>query len=119
MRLLECENGKFSLTKDLNRDIPQYAILSHTWGPDEEEVTYRDLVDGTGVGKVGYEKLRFCARQSARDGLRYFWIDTCCINEAESTELSKANNSMFSWYRDAARCYVYLSDVSAYSSVYT
>ena len=61
MRLLRRDTGKFSLTKDLNRDIPQYAILSHTWGPDEEEVTYRDLVDGTGAGKAGYEKIKFYA----------------------------------------------------------
>ncbi|KAK0612987.1 heterokaryon incompatibility protein-domain-containing protein, partial [Bombardia bombarda] len=113
MRLLQCDNGKFSLTKDLNRDIPKYAILSHTWGPDEEEVTYRDIVDGTGVGNVGYEKLRFCAKQSARDGLRYFWIDTCCIDKSNNTELQEAINSMFRWYQNAARCYVYLTDATA------
>lgn len=61
MRLLRHDTGKFSLTKDLNRDIPQYTILSHTWGPDEEEVTYRDLVDGTRVGKAGYKKIKFYA----------------------------------------------------------
>jgi hypothetical protein len=43
--------------------------------------------------------------------LEYFWIDTCCINKADFTELSEAINSMFRWYRNAARCYVYLSDV--------
>jgi len=32
--------------------------------------------------------------------------------EAASAELSEAINSMFCWYRDAAECYVYLSDVS-------
>jgi hypothetical protein len=39
MRLLEYSGSKFKLTKDLVRDIPTYAILSHTWGPDTEEVT--------------------------------------------------------------------------------
>jgi hypothetical protein len=29
-----------------------------------------------------------------------------------SAELSEAINSMFRWYKDAAKCYVYLSDVS-------
>lgn len=34
MRLLEYDNdGKFSLTEFYD-DIPRYAILSHTWGPD-------------------------------------------------------------------------------------
>ena len=29
-----------------------------------------------------------------------------------NTERQEAINSMFRWYRDAAKCYVYLSDVS-------
>ena len=115
MRLLECSDGKFKLTDDLVRDIPRYAILSHTWGPDTEEVTFRDLVDGTGEDKTGYEKIRFCAAQARRDGLRYFWVDTCCIDKSNNNELSRAINSMFRWYQDADRCYVYLSDISASS----
>ncbi len=114
MRLLECSlDGDFSLTEDLiGNKIPPYAILSHRWGLNAEEVTYRDLVDGTGNEKAGYKKLRFCAEQARRDDLRYFWVDTCCIDKANNNELSEAINSMFRWYHDAARCYVYLSDVS-------
>jgi len=43
MHLLERNNSsEFSLTKDLfGDDIPKYAILSHTWGTDIEEVTFR------------------------------------------------------------------------------
>ena len=115
MRLLECSDSKFKLTKDLVRDIPRYAILSHTWGPDTEEVTIKDVTDGTGEDKPGYEKIRFCATQARRDGLRYFWVDTCCIDKSDNNELSKAINSMFRWYENAARCYVYLSDISASS----
>src|SRR5262245_4339449 len=114
MRLLEYgHDGEFSLTKDLVGDnIPQYAILSHTWGPDTEEVTFKDLVDGTGKDKAGYDKIRFCAGQARHDNLQYFWVDTCCIDKSNISELSAAINSMFRWYRDAARCYVYLSNIS-------
>ncbi|KAK6084211.1 hypothetical protein SCUP234_03540 [Seiridium cupressi] len=106
-------DGQFSLTKNLTgKNIPLYAILSHRWGSDGEEVTYKDLVDGTGQGKAGHEKLRFCAKRARRDGLRYFWVDTCCIDKSISDEVQESINSMFRWYRDAARCYVYLSDVS-------
>jgi hypothetical protein len=114
MRLLQQKsNDDFSLTKDFISNIPQYAILSHTWGADTEEVTLKDIIDGTGKSKTGYDKLRFCGEQAKRDGLQYFWVDTCCIDKSNSTELSEAINSMFYWYRDAAKCYVYLSDVSA------
>ena len=62
MRLLECSDGKFHLTKDiLEQDAPEYAILSYVWGADTEEVTYRDVVDGTGGLKSGWKKIKFCA----------------------------------------------------------
>ena len=110
--LLYSDTGDFSLTKDLVDDkIPPYAILSHTWLKDNEEPTFKDLTNGKGKEKLGYEKIRFCGEQARRDGLYYFWVDTCCINKANYTELSHSINSMFRWYRNATRCYVYLSDV--------
>jgi hypothetical protein len=40
----------FSLVKvDGNDDIPAYAILSHTWGRDDDEVTFREVKDTAGV----------------------------------------------------------------------
>lgn len=116
MRLLQLESsGDFSLTEDYTEHVPPYAILSHTWGQDIEEVTFDDFRAGTYTGKAGYKKIQFCGDQAARDGLQYFWVDSCCINKSNHTELSEAINSMFSWYRDAAKCYVYLSDVSTRS----
>ncbi|KAF1810848.1 beta transducin-like protein HET-D2Y [Eremomyces bilateralis CBS 781.70] len=114
MRLLQREKSRVRLTKDLVGDdpIPPYAILSHTWGADTEEVTFEDVTNGTGEKKLGYEKIRFCRDQTRQDGLQYFWIDTCCIDKTNHGELSRAINSMFQWYRKATRCYVYLSDVS-------
>jgi hypothetical protein len=111
MRLLHFDSsGKLASTNFIGRVIPPYAILSHTWGDDE--FLFEDLVNGTGKSKAGYEKILFCNRQAARDHLQYFWIDTCCIDKWNLRELSNAINSMFSWYRRAAKCYVFLSDVS-------
>jgi hypothetical protein len=39
-------------------------------------------------------------------------VDTCCIDKSSSAELSEAINSMFRWYQNADKCYVYLADVS-------
>ncbi|KAG9229631.1 hypothetical protein BJ875DRAFT_499792 [Amylocarpus encephaloides] len=115
MRLLvHSEIGRFTFTKEFTGDdqIPPYAILSHTWGPDNEEVTFEDIVNETGDIKPGYEKIRFCGEQARQDGLQCFWIDTCCINKKNNAELSRSINAMFRWYQNAAKCYVYLSDVS-------
>jgi hypothetical protein len=123
MRLLyTASDGTLGWTKDIIRseDIPPYAILSHTWG--EQEVVFDDLkdldnaVDVDAQRKEGYRKIRFCAQQAKRDGLGYFWVDTCCIDKANNTELSKAINSMFRWYQNAKRCYVFLSDVANHTS---
>ncbi|KAH7327105.1 hypothetical protein BKA65DRAFT_62245 [Rhexocercosporidium sp. MPI-PUGE-AT-0058] len=112
MRLLQYNSdGNFSLTEFFDNAIPEYAILSHRWGT--EEATFEDLQKGIGTKKAGYEKIRFCGERARGDGLKYFWVDTCCIDKSSSTELAEALNSMFRWYRDAARCYVYLLDVSA------
>ena len=114
MRLL-CtdDDGGLSIkwfSKDL---IPEYAILSHTWGRGEDdEVTYKNVINKTGDQKPGFKKLEFCAKQAKADDLHYCWMDICCINKANSTKLTTAINSMFKWYQNAARCYVYLSDVS-------
>ena len=80
MRLLECKsNGALSFSEFSGRRVPDYAILSHTWATDSAtELTYRDVQEGAGKTKAGYDKVRFCAEQAAADGLRYFWIDTCC-----------------------------------------
>ncbi|KAI9759453.1 MAG: hypothetical protein M1840_003355 [Geoglossum simile] len=90
---------------------PPYAILSHTW-KEGQEITFKDLMDGTGKTKTGYDKIQFCGQQAKRDGLQYFWVDTCCIDKSNNVELQEAINSMFRWYHNAANCYVYLSDVS-------
>ncbi|KAH6652635.1 heterokaryon incompatibility protein-domain-containing protein [Truncatella angustata] len=112
MRLLHFRNGELNLTSDYIHDLPPYAILSHTWGIDGDEVTFQDLVNNTGGDKPGYRKILFCGEQAKCDGLEYFWVDTCCIDGGSSVELTEAINSMFRWYQNAAYCYVYLSDVS-------
>lgn len=60
----------------------------------------------------GWSKLKGCCQEAARFGLHYVWIDTCCIDKSNSSELSEAINSMFAWYRDAELCLAYLSDRS-------
>ena len=59
MRLLNTRTLQLELF--MGENMPKYAILSHTWGPDAEEVTFKDLVDGTGEVKASYKKIRFCA----------------------------------------------------------
>ncbi|PHH93097.1 hypothetical protein CDD83_949 [Cordyceps sp. RAO-2017] len=110
MRLIS--TATFKVEEFLNDELPPYAILSHTWGEDEEEVTLRDIQNGA-FNKLGngYIKLQGCCEQAKKNGLRYAWIDTCCINKESSSEIEEAINSMFQWYSKASVCYAFLSDV--------
>lgn len=115
MRLLQLQsNGDICWANNHVESAPPYAILSHTWNSEAEEASFEDLrVNSEEIKtKIGYEKIRFCGLQAQKDGLDYFWVDTCCIDRASSAELSEAINSMFRWYQRASKCYVYLADVS-------
>ncbi|KAI1101313.1 HET-domain-containing protein [Jackrogersella minutella] len=93
----------------------EYGILSHRWLDGEEEVLFSDLesADHTHIEKKkGYFKLLGCCEQAKCDNLKYVWIDTCCINRSDSSELQEAINSMYRWYQNAYTCYVYLKDTS-------
>jgi hypothetical protein len=112
MRLLHFDAlDRLILIDFRGKPIPLYAVLSHRWS--DSETLIEDIRDRRYKEKQeGYRKLRFCAEQAAQDGLEYFWIDTCCIDRWDNNERSRAINSMFQWYKNAKRCYVFLSDVS-------
>jgi hypothetical protein len=92
-------------------NIPEYVILSHTWG--EGEVAFEDIDKPYARNMTGYNKIVGCCRLALRDGYEWAWIDTCCIDKRSSAELSEAINSMYDWYWQAAICYAYLSDIIA------
>jgi Heterokaryon incompatibility protein (HET) len=116
MRLLYLE-GEDSLRIEQFEEgsIPPYVILSHTWSRyGYHEVTFEDVERGTYHHKEGFLKVKFCGLQARAHGFRYFWVDTCCIKttKQDHSERDHAIASMFNWYKNAAKCFVYLSDVS-------
>jgi hypothetical protein len=86
-------HDNFELVSFNDDDVPPYAILSHTWM--EGEVTYNELVAGTGQDKSGYDKIRFCGARAAADGLQYFWVDTCCIDSLSAMSLVQPSTLCF------------------------
>lgn len=107
MRLLNARTLKL---ESYVGDCPPYAILSHCWGG--EEVVFSDLPNIIEARKKqGFSKVEKACEQAVKDGFKYIWIDTCCIDKSSSAELSEAINSMFAWYKDSGKCYAYLADV--------
>lgn len=109
MRLLNTTTLK--LEEFANNDEVEYTILSHRW--EQDEVSLQELASGNAEGKLGYLKIKRCCQEVAKAGVRYVWIDTCCIDKTSSAELSEAINSMYRWYQQAVICYAYLSDIQS------
>ncbi|KAL5586902.1 hypothetical protein FOVSG1_012038 [Fusarium oxysporum f. sp. vasinfectum] len=120
MALMRCMNtATFELHTSTQIDFKErgYAILSHRWGSDEiifsqignfsQEM--RDTNDRHGLPQL--DKILGACITARKQGLQWMWIDNCCINKSDSSELSEAINSMFKWYSDAVVCLTYLSDV--------
>lgn len=115
MRLLN--TSSLQLEEFPPNQIPEYAILSHTWKDDE--VLLVDMQRGHPEVKAGYKKIRYSCAQAAAQDLHYIWIDTCCIDKSSSAELSEAINSMHLWYQKAEICYAYLADVHTVGNAVT
>lgn len=95
------------------RDIPPYAILSHTWADDE--VTFQDMIAGNESvrAKQGFTKIVKTCQLAIDSGLDYAWLDTCCIDKSSSAELTESINSMFEYYARSHICFAYLADLVA------
>ncbi|KAK3174150.1 hypothetical protein OEA41_001394 [Lepraria neglecta] len=106
-----------------HNQTPPYAILSHRWG--KHEVSYQNFTDTPkddfhdgllreAIDKnAGASKIAHACAQARKAGLEWIWIDTCCIDKTNSTELSRSINSMFKWYEGAQICFAHLADVDA------
>lgn len=110
MRLLHAKDHYFDEFFDDN--CPDYAILSHRWFDQKQELTYRDFVDGKKRDTKGYHKIMATCGKALAHKYDWIWVDTCCIDKTSSAELTEAINSMFRWYQNAKECYVYLFDVT-------
>lgn len=118
MRLLDTTT--FELASNSLSTFKQegYAILSHRW--IGSEITFEQLgrhIDAlraagtTLLGSPQQDKIRGACQIARAKGIRWMWIDTCCIDKSSTSELSESLNSMFKWYRDAKLCITYLLDV--------
>ncbi|KAI6151182.1 heterokaryon incompatibility protein-domain-containing protein [Pisolithus tinctorius] len=121
--VLDADNGiqragyETEVFTELDDKTTSYVIVSHRWGA---EVSYKEMIrlmrmeeqEREQVGqRGGYKKIVESCKQAMKDGYRWLWIDTCCIDKRSSAELSEAINSMYRWYRNSQKCYVYLNDV--------
>ena len=109
MRLLNVRTLKFS---EYFYDIPKYIIASHRWKAGTE-ATIKDIGKKRDTDKDGYRKVNDFAKYVREHigHVEWLWIDTCCVDQSSSQEVTEAVNSMFRWYSQAEACLAYLADV--------
>ncbi|KAF7436148.1 hypothetical protein PC9H_002974 [Pleurotus ostreatus] len=92
----------------------QYAILSHRWYQDNQELSFVDIINlahPTVQAKRGYQKLvGFSKIVQSYYGCRYLWVDSACISESDR---AASIPLMFTWYRHAYVCVIYLMSSSS------
>lgn len=120
MRLIKAESVRAdkppTFTEVFDSSTETYAILSHRWGPDKDEVTYQDFTLPDAIwtrqiySRVGFHKLWNMARVALSYGIKWIWCDTCCIDKTNVAELTEAINSMYKWYKNSKLCFAYLAD---------
>ena len=96
----------------------QYVSLSHVW--KGKEPSFQDVHR---VGSVWLlaspqnEKLRKFCEAVAKDGYRWAWCDTCCIDKTINTVLNQSLKMMYKWYEASAATFVHLADVASPSTL--
>ena len=81
---------------------------------DTSRTDLNNRLSGDGDGQdAGFSEIAGACVQARAVHLEWLWVDTCCIDKPNSTELSRSINSMFKWYESAQVCFVHLADVDS------
>jgi hypothetical protein len=91
----------------------RYAMLSHKWASAKDEPQYWQIKGSVYEMDAPREigKLQQFCTTSKKEGYRWAWSDTCCIDKTNNAELQESIISMFSWYKESGITIVYLADV--------
>ena len=91
-------NRRTKVLEFRDAETTAYAILSHRW-IDPTEVDCEEIINLAKMdveeqneirGRLGYKKILDTCEQAKRDGYKWVWVDTCCIDTRSSAELSEA-----------------------------
>jgi hypothetical protein len=88
---------------DTHEMIPEYATLSHCWGPPEKHplLTTRHNI-GDRMLHIAMEDLsqtfRDAVQMTRRLGVRYLWIDSLCILQGDEDDWAKESMCMSAIY---------------------
>jgi len=79
---MQFADGNYLVEKERqSKKVIPYAILSHRWLAEEDEVQFEDIKSlEAAVSKKGFAKFFQSCRLAKEQGLEFVWLDTCCID---------------------------------------
>ena len=124
MTLVQRDRLRDTVIAEWVEDVTKFATLSHTW--ERGELSYEDLCcqndlsgshlylqnSGDSDRQRSFRKLQNFCDIAEEYGTEFAWADSVCIDKSSSAELDESIRSMFSWYRNAAICIVYLAQTN-------
>lgn len=116
-----CPSIKFKSFKNDSAVTDGYIILSHVWQDIEqphEAILHLEREAAAADDPRLSIKVRECYRLARAYGYGWFWVDAPCIDNRNSTELSEAIRSMYSWYASASICFAHLPDVPSHDHIH-
>lgn len=122
MRLLNTTNLEFQSGEHTKFCQEGYAVLSHRWFPHEVTLAQfgshvEELRSGSSVLSPQLDKIRGACLTARNKGIKWVWIDSCCIDKRDLVETTESINAMYRWYRDSTLCIVYLYDVKKNAAI--
>ncbi|KAL1605027.1 hypothetical protein SLS60_004570 [Paraconiothyrium brasiliense] len=78
----------------------------------------KDKIKKLPLRTAAFVKLLQAIKLASDEGATHIWIDSCCINRDNSSELTEAINSMYQYYKQATKCLAYLDDFEAFSKLH-
>ena len=96
----------------------QYVMFSHLW--EGKEPSFQDVNLVTSVWNLESSPLnenlkKFC-QLVRKEGYRWAWSDTCCIDKTVGTVLSQSLMMMYKWYEASAATLVRLASIPSPSA---
>jgi hypothetical protein len=102
-----------TVLRQIIQEVVQYVILSHHWDEIGSEPTSHDISGGKRY-VARFKKLAQFCKTSSELGHKLAWVDTCCIDKTNATELSEAIHVMYKWYANSYLCIVNLAESTLY-----
>ena len=96
----------------------QYVTFSHVWAG--KEPSFQDVNSVNSIWNLDSsplnEKLKGFCRVVRKDGYRWAWSDTCCIDKMISKVLNQSLTMMYKWYEASAATFVLLASIESPSA---